>query len=165
MVTIFIEQKLILEMKRMLSGFFVLFVVIGCKFDQKNNEPSQPATDFSNFQGCFQLEEREGTNKVITFISLKINGSEVTGEQAVEITGTEYSTVAGGTINGKRDGDVVTVTYAYEIEGSSQKEQQEFKLTYNALLMSHGPLEEVDGVLVLKRKGKFNKTIPKVDCP
>ena len=120
--------------------------------------------DFS-FQGCFQLVESEGASKAVTFIILKVEGSIVNGEQAVEMTGPEYNAVAAGRFEGKLENGVITVVYDYEIEGSKQKEELEFKLVENGLMMTSSPLEDINGVLVPKQKGLFNRMIPKIDCP
>ena len=87
------------------------------------------------------------------------------GEQAVEMTGPEYNAVAAGRFEGKLENGVITVVYDYEIEGSKQKEELEFKLVENGLMMTSSPLEDINGVLVPKQKGLFNRMIPKIDCP
>ena len=117
------------------------------------------------FSGCFQLVESEGENKAVTFISLGIEGSEVSGEQAIEMTGPAYNAVATGNFEGKLEEGIITVIYEFEIEGSEQKEEQEFKLTEKGLQMTNSPLEEMNGIMMLKQKGLFNKVIPKIDCP
>lgn len=114
---------------------------------------------------CYQLTENDQGIQATTFIILYIDGDNVTGEQAIEMTGKNYNAVAAGTMEGKMVGDVITVDYSYTIDGSQQVEEQEFKLQDGQLLMSQGELTEKDGKLMLKKKGLFNLAIPKIDCP
>lgn len=114
---------------------------------------------------CYQLTEEVGEQKAVTFISLRIDGEKVSGEQAVEMTGPEYNAVAVGSITGTLDGNVMTVDYDFEIDGDHQVQEQEFKWMPDQLVMSKGPMEGQDGKMVLAERGLFNLAIPKIDCP
>ena len=131
---------------------------------ENQNETSNEEEQFS-FEGCFQLEEVMEGSKTTTLIILEIEGTDVFGEEAIEMTGNDYNAVAAGSFEGTYLDGVINVIYEYEIEGNERKEEQEFMIAEEGLLMTKSALRKKDGVLTIMQKGLFNKLLPKIECP
>ncbi|MBI5913795.1 MAG: hypothetical protein HY842_00315 [Bacteroidetes bacterium] len=72
---------------------------------------------------------------------------------------------AHGTLSGKKEGDMLHVTYDYVIEGSNQQEQMMFKMTGEQLAEAQGELVDEGGVLKLKDPANVKYlTFQKVAC-
>ncbi len=163
-------------MKKMLPFIFLPIVFLACRSEPKPSSKSEKKTAKDttasvnkavkafHFEGCYQLEEINGDTVIVTFISIEIEGNEVFGEEAIEITSPEHSTSAVGSLEGVVAGGVLRVRYDYTVDGAGQSEEQEFYLQDSSLLVSSGPLNKVVGKLGLSPKGLFDKTLPKVDC-
>ncbi|MEO1258115.1 MAG: hypothetical protein AAFZ15_04935 [Bacteroidota bacterium] len=164
-------------MKSIFLTFFSIGLLIACNSEKSTNETSSNQSDLEaptesteeidqfTFEGCFQLEEEMEDSKTVTFIILEIEGTDVFGEEAVEMSGHEYNAVAAGSFEGTYKDGIINIIYEFDIDGDTQKEEQEFKLTEEGLLMTKSALRKKDDVLMLMQKGLFNTLIPKIDCP
>ncbi len=116
------------------------------------------------FEGCFQLEEAKGDTTTVTFVSIEIEGNEVFGEEAIEITSPEYNAIVVGSLEGVISGKVIKVQYEYSIEGAKHSEEQEFLLQDTMLIMNSQLSKEGSDLMVLIKKGEFKKGLPKMEC-
>jgi len=156
------------------ATLLVLFAACGQTSSSSTKDSEQEQTIPANlvdspiekyqYEGCFQLTESEGDAMTTTFVSFEINGSEVFGEEAIEMTGPEYNAVAVGSLEGQIKDGVITVLYDYTIEGYRQFEEQEFKIQDTIVLMSYGEMKEYGDTMILEQKGLFNRQIPKIAC-
>lgn len=74
---------------------------------------------------------------------------------------------AHGTLKGTKDGDLITATWSYTVEGSNQEEVVLFKIEGDKALKASGELmEEADGTLVLKdpTTATWEETFKQVEC-
>ncbi len=73
---------------------------------------------------------------------------------------------ARGTLSGKKEGDLLKLTYDYMIEGSQQQEEKVMKMTGDQLADGEGELVEGEGgMLKLKDPASVAfKPMTKVDC-
>lgn len=71
-----------------------------------------------------------------------------------------------GDFEGKLEGDIATVMYAYTIEGSEQSQEMKFKLGENSIAEFQGELEDKNGVLMLKnpKKGEYSQIFKAIPC-
>lgn len=162
-------------MKLSLPNLLILSLFFSCQSDNSNQSVAQETENTSEieknaeevftYEGCFQLEEEMHNNKTVTFIILAIEGTDVHGEEAIEMTGSEYNAVAAGSFEGTFENGIIRIVYEFDIEGDHQMEEQEFKLTDDGLMQTKSPLRNENGVMKIMEKGLFNKLIPKIDCP
>ncbi len=74
---------------------------------------------------------------------------------------------AHGTFKGKKEGDIITATWTYTIEGSEQSELIMIKIEGDKALKASGELVEgKDGVLQLKdaAHASWQETLTRVQC-
>lgn len=75
-------------------------------------------------------------------------GNTITGTKTGTQSGPGVSNGFTGTLTGTLTGDVATVIYAYTVEGSDGKEQEEYQVVKDGLLKHHYQLKEENGGLV-----------------
>lgn len=74
---------------------------------------------------------------------------------------------AHGTFTGKKEGDIITATWSYVVEGSSQREEIMVKIDGDMARKASGELvESKDGVLRLKdaASAEWQETFTRVQC-
>lgn len=74
---------------------------------------------------------------------------------------------AHGTFKGKKEGNIITATWSYTVEGSNQVEEIMVKIEGDKAMKASGELEEAkDGTLKLKAPGqaKWEETFTRVQC-
>jgi len=75
-------------------------------------------------------------------------GSTITGTKTGIQSGPGVSNGYTGTINGTIVGNLVTVLFAYTVEGSQGSEQEEYQVTNTELIKHHYQLKDEKGILV-----------------
>ncbi len=118
---------------------------------------------------CFgrkQIATEESPYTVQEFIELNIDGESVSGEKTGNQSGPDMTNGYEGSLSGKISDDKIEVIFSYSIEGSDQKEKEEYVLKTGELVKQRYPLiEDEDGVLVPdKTKEASLIAYKKVDC-
>ena len=118
---------------------------------------------------CFSREQiatEESPYTVQEFIELNIDGESVSGEKTGNQSGPDMTNGYEGSLSGKISDDKIEVIFSYSIEGSDQKEKEEYVLKTGELVKQRYPLiESEDGVLVPDKTKEASLVIyKKVDC-
>lgn len=153
-------------MKKLLLAALCLFALANCQNSgtaEKAASSAAPTTEPATTAQptCFYLAEGRDT----TWASITVNtDNSVSGTyswQPFESHG------AHGTLSGKKEGDLLTLLYHFEIEGSEIKEEMVFRLAGDHLAEGQGELiEGSDGILHLKDPATltFDKKLMKTAC-
>lgn len=158
-------------MKHLFIGFFIIVLVAAGYFFLKHAEEEreleiarveeQQKIAEAEAQRKLELEaeknycflyEQVATEKapfaVEEGVLLSLKGNEVTGVKQGFQSGPGMSNGYGGTLTGTKDGDVVEVVFAYEIEGSQAKEKELYKFSETELQKFRYELVEEGDMLV-----------------
>jgi hypothetical protein len=153
---------------KFIAIIFLFLAFLSCQNQGKKDNGSETQTGVIDSTGvdkgpfCFVYAE----NKDTTYVSLMIDGTNVTGEmtwQPYEKDG------ARGTLSGnKTENGELALNYAYTIEGSNQTETKVMKIDGDRLLIKVGELSDPnnDGNLVYKdvTQATYTEVLQKVDC-
>jgi len=158
-------------MKNLIFIFFGMLAFAACN----SAGSSDAATDTtSQDTTATQAPVEVGGDKNLCYI--RVEGKDSTSVSVTiradnTVTGTyDWSPLgkdgAHGTLNGRIQGDMVTVVYDYTIEGANQKEEKLFKMTGDLMAEAFGELEDGEGGMLTIKKGTQPKWKPlgKVDC-
>lgn len=116
----------------------------------EENIGSGPALS-SNGRACFAYEQaatQEAPYEVKEFLDVTLSGSTVTGRKTGTQAGPDMTNGYQGSILGTKNAETLTLTYSYVIEGSAQKEQEEYVVEGLRLIKKRWPLVERNGILV-----------------
>lgn len=98
-------------------------------------------------------------------IKLDISGEKVTGTKSGTQIGPDMTNGYTGTLTGTYKNNVIDVLYSYTVEGSQNKEQEEYDVTANGLVKKRWPLKDENGILVPdKTQTSADITYNSVDC-
>lgn len=124
-------------------------VVLGIISIFKKDVPlPAPATPIT---ACFERSvtaTRDAPYTVHESVTLVIDGSRVTGTKSGTQAGPDMTNGYTGTLSGEKSGDDIVARFAYTIEGSSQVEEERYRLEAGALIKQRYPLVEAEGILV-----------------
>lgn len=149
----------------MRTTHYLLLILLTTLWSCQN--PAKPAAGAEASTQCYTLNQpatAEAPTSTVETISLMLDGDEVEGEIAGQMDGPEIQSGYTGTFVGIRSGDTLKVTTVFLIEGSEVTEVQEYLLRGADLLKREGPLEEVDGKMVLKPGATFSQVYQKSTC-
>ncbi len=162
-------SKIHLEMKK--QPYFLAtalaMMLFACAQPEKAPEPTAPEASASASQkakfpvNCF--EQRYPDGSVLSFQYTEYF------EDVVGILDYSFAEKDGahGTFKGTKEGNVITATWNYIVEGSNQTEEEMFKIEVDKALKASGELEEYEsGKLKMKdpSKATWEETFTKVDC-
>lgn len=129
---------------------------------EKPAEPAAPAVPKAKFAvNCF--EQRFPDGSVLSFQYTEYY------EDVVGILDYSFAEKDGahGTFKGKKNGDIITATWSYIVEGSNQTEEIMVKIEGDKAVKASGELKEgKDGTLSLKdpAKATWVETFTRVQC-
>lgn len=108
-------------------------------------------TTINNGKFCFsrnQIATEEAPYSVEEYIRLNINENMVSGVKEGTQEGPDMTNGYKGTLSGEIVNGVIGVIFSYVIEGSAQKEKEEYILRDGDLIKQRYSLVEEDGILV-----------------
>lgn len=150
-------------MLRLLTFFALALTVLACHTQPKTAEDEtteETETTIADGTTCYLFSE----GKDSTFLTLTINGTDVTGYMAWE----PWEKDGGrGELVGTLDGNTITADWNYIIEGSEQSEEKIFVLEDDMVGEMTGELTEGEGgKLVLKdpENAKIGTYLKKAAC-
>jgi len=114
-----------------------------------NNEEILVKNPYGKF--CFsrnQIATEEAPYSVEEYIELNFNENMVSGFKKGMQAGPDMTNGYQGTLKGERVNDLVGVIFSYTIEGSAQKEKEEYLLKGGNLVKQRYSLVEDDDLLV-----------------
>jgi hypothetical protein len=150
-------------MLRFLTFFALALPVFACHTQPKTAEDEtteETETTIADGTTCYLFSEGQDS----TFLTLTINGTEVTGFMAWEPWEKDG---ARGELVGTLDGNTITADWNYIIEGSEQAEEKVFVLEDDMVGEMTGELTEGEGgKLVLKdpEQAKIGTYLKKTAC-
>ncbi len=89
---------------------------------------------------------------VTEYVQLNMGGTTVSGWKFGTQDGPDMQNGYEGTLSGTKIGNLISAVFSYTIEGSAQKEQEEYVVSENALIKNRYQLEEKAGILVPKKE-------------
>lgn len=92
---------------------------------------------------CFayhQVSTKDAPYAVDEYLTLNINGTQVTGNKKGNQSGPDMTNGYSGSLSGTITGDTITVNYAYTVEGSKNTEQEIYKITPTGMNKLQYPL-------------------------
>lgn len=150
-------------MKKIFALILLALVVFGfCYFnknkDQKdlmvNNTTPESVSTPSSQKRCFtysRLATKDAPYSSSEYLEITIDGKNVSGIKRGNQSGPDMTNGYEGTLSGTATGDILKLVYSYIIEGSSQKEEEEYLLTGDSLVRLAYKLKEDNGILVLDK--------------
>lgn len=141
-------------------------LAFSCTQPEKTTEPTAPAQETAAEKAKFPVhcfEQRFPDGSVISFQYTEYY------EDVVGILDYSYAEKDGahGTFKGAMEGNMITATWNYIVEGSNQTEIVLFKIEGDKALKASGELEEYEsGKLRLKdpATAKWEETFERVEC-
>jgi hypothetical protein len=138
-----------------------------CKNEQKSFNPDMIVEPAANM-ACYtrhQYATGDAPYKVDEKIAIITNGSNVTGTKTGTQSGPDMTNGYGGTLNGTVSGNILTALFDYTIEGSENKEQEEYTISDFELTKHRYPLIEQNNILVPdKSKSKTDIVYSQISC-
>jgi len=149
-----------------LVGIVVIIAVLFFAFTYQKSTPAEPAVTVIPVQAlpkpkktlgaddgtfCFvrtQVATESAPFSSTEHIVMTRTGSAISGTKSGTQSGPGVSNGFTGTINGAIVGNAVTVVYAYTVEGSQGKEQEEYEVASTELIKHHYQLKDFKGTLV-----------------
>lgn len=119
-------------------------------------------------QTCFSYRHEaslEAPYDVHEYMELKVSDAKVTGTKTGTQQGPDMSNGYTGSLDGSIVGNLMTVVYVYTVEGSSNKEQEWYRIIDEGLVKERYPLIETSDMLVPDITGTMTElTYTKVEC-
>ncbi|MEJ0001850.1 MAG: hypothetical protein WDN09_01540 [bacterium] len=109
------------------------------------------SVDLADGAYCFSRTQKASDAEpysVEEHIALRVAGSAVTGTKEGMQAGPGMTNGYTGTLSGTRTGNSIVAIYAYTVEGSQNKEQEEYEFKNDSLVKSRYALVEKDKMLV-----------------
>jgi hypothetical protein len=102
---------------------------------------------------------------VTEHIDLNIDVKNITGVKRGTQSGPGMTNGYEGDLSGALDGNIATLVFDYIIEGSNNKEQEEYRITPTSLIKYRYPLKEGKGILVPDKTQEAREIVySKIDC-
>ena len=116
----------------------------------------------TNGKFCFsrtQIATEEAPYSAEEYIELNINENMVSGTKNGNQVGPGVSNGYEGTLSGEIVNEVIGVIFSYVIEGSAQKEKEEYILRGGDLIKQRYPLVEENDILVPDKDGEMSEIV------
>ena len=118
---------------------------------------------------CFayhQLATKDAPYAVDEYLTITINGTQVTGNKKGNQSGPDMANGYTGSLTGVIEGDTITADYAYTVEDSKNKEQEIYKITPSEIDKLQYPLIDhyKDGLVPDTAKQYKIRAYAVVDC-
>lgn len=132
-----------------------------CKNEQENFNPHtivEPSLEIA----CYRYQRAATSDAPYTVdeaIRIVVDGNEVTGVKTGTQSGPDMTNGYQGTLTGTISNNILTAVFDYEIEGSSNKEQELYAVTENTLVKHRYPLVENDAILIPDTSKLFNEVV------